>query len=92
MNQQFDELAVEQLGEADETARKLLFAQMQQILATDLPALPLYYATSYAVFKKGVFDAWYYTPGGFATGITSVDNKQVFVTGRKAGTAIEPTR
>lgn len=90
-NPQFDTLALQQLAEPDEAKRKQLITQMQQILAADVPALPLYYGTEYAVFKKSAFDAWYYSPGGFAIGIVAVFNKQVFVTGRKAGTAIAPT-
>ena len=82
---------MQQLAEPDEAKRKQLITQMQQILAADVPALPLYYGTEYAVFKKSAFDAWYYSPGGFAIGIVAVFNKQVFVTGRKAGTAIAPT-
>jgi peptide/nickel transport system substrate-binding protein len=89
-NAQFDALAQQQLGERDESKRKQQLAQMQQILANDLPALPLYYGQEYAVYKKAAFDAWYYSPGGFATGIIAVFNKQVFVTGRKTGTAIAP--
>lgn len=91
VNAQFDALAAQQLSEADESARKQLISQMQQIIAADLPALPLYYGTEYAVFRKSTFDAWYYSPGGFAMGLVAVFNKQVFVTGRKAGTAIAPT-
>ena len=91
VNQEFDTLASQQLAETDGTKRKQLFARMQQIIATDLPALPLYYGIAYAVYAKSVFDTWYYTPGGFATGITAIANKQVFITGRKAGTSIAPT-
>ena len=90
-NPQFDKLALQQLAEADVSARKRQIAQMQQILANDLPALPLYYGQEYAVYRKAAFDAWYYTPGGFAMGVISVFNKQVFITGRKSGTAIAPT-
>ena len=89
-NPRFDALALQQLGENDVPMRKQLIAEMQQILAEDLPALPLYYGQEYAVYKKAAFDAWYYTPGGFAMGIVAVFNKQVFVTGRKSGTAIAP--
>lgn len=90
-NPQFDTLAMQQLSESDVTKRKQLITQMQQILAADVPALPLYYGTEYAVYRKAAFDAWYYSPGGFAMGIVAVFNKQVFVTGRRAGIAIRPT-
>jgi len=41
-------------------------------------------------FRRSGFDAWYFTPGGFAGGIPGVFNKQVFVTGRQEGTSIKP--
>lgn len=90
-NAQFDRLALQQAGETDTSKRKQLIAQMQQILANDLPALPLYYGQEYAVYRKAPFDAWYYTPGGFAMGVIAVFNKHVFITGRKSGTSIAPT-
>lgn len=35
---------------------------MQDIIAEQLVVLPLYYADQYFIFRKNVFDAWYYTP------------------------------
>ncbi len=54
--------------------------------------LPLYYSTLYFGFDKTVLDQWYYTPGGVATGLPSPYNKQLFITGRKTGLEIRPSR
>lgn len=54
-------------------------------------ALPLYYGNSYAVARRSVYDTLAYTPGGFATGITSVTNKQLFITRQRSGTQIVKT-
>jgi peptide/nickel transport system substrate-binding protein len=91
VNPQLDALLEHQLLTQDPNQRRSLIAQIQQIVARDLPVLPLYYSTQYNVFKRSVFDQWYYTPGGFAGGIPSVYNKQVLVTGRKTGERARPT-
>jgi peptide/nickel transport system substrate-binding protein len=88
VNPEFDRLADRQLVTASQPERKRLIARMQRIVARELPALPLYYPNLYTVFRKQAFDQWYYTPGGFAGGLTGVYNKQALVTGRKVGLRI----
>jgi len=78
---EFDRLAQAQLVTSDEEQRADLLADMQRIVARDVPVLPLYYPTLYTVFRKDVFDAWYFTPGGFAGGLPGVHNKQVLIRG-----------
>ena len=90
-NTEFDALAAQQQSVFDAGKRKQLIARMQQILAQDLPALALYYGNSYAVARKSAYDNLAYTPGGFATGITSVTNKQLFITGKRSGLQIVKT-
>lgn len=85
---ELDKLAAEQLVTLDKAKRRELVDRMQQIVARDVPLLPLYYPNLFFVFKRSVFDEWYFTPGGFAGGIPTVFNKQVFVTGHKTGTSI----
>jgi len=58
---------------------------MQRIIARDLPALALYFPTQFSVFRRRAFDQWYFTPGGFATGLPGVFNQQVLATGSRAG-------
>lgn len=91
VNPQFDQISAQQLTTLDTTQRRLLIDQMQQIVARDVPMIPLYYPRLYAVFRTDRFDSWYFTPGGFAGGVPTVFNKQVFVTGRKTGLSIRPT-
>jgi peptide/nickel transport system substrate-binding protein len=88
VDHEFDDLADRQLVTADVAERKRLVARMQQILAAQLPALPLYYPTLFSVFRRSAFDQWYYTPGGLGGGLPSAINKQALVTGRRTGLAI----
>ncbi|MDQ6750252.1 MAG: ABC transporter substrate-binding protein [Actinomycetota bacterium] len=94
-NPEFDRLAGEQLVAHGEGERRRIIARMQHLVARDLPALPLYYPNLYNVFRKRAFDRWYYTPGGVASGVPTVFNKQVLVTGNRTGLRIRgqpPTR
>lgn len=89
VNGRFDELAQRQLTIADRGERRRAIAEMQRIVAADLPALPLYFPTLFNVHRREAFDRWYYTPGGFAGGLPGVFNKQVFVTGSKRGLSVQ---
>jgi len=84
-NPEVDRLLEAQLQTADLTERKRLFSQIQKLVAEDLPVAMLYYTRLYFVYRKKVFDQWYYTPGGFGTGIADVYNKHVYITGHKRG-------
>lgn len=84
-NQRFDELAMRQVATPDGPQRRELIGEMQRIVATDLPLLPLYYSTSHYIFRREAFDQWYNTPGGFPVDVV---NKQAFITGRKTGLEI----
>lgn len=85
VNPTFDDLADKQLVTFDEAERRAIVTRMQQIIADDIPLIPLYYPESALVFRKRVLDQWYFTPGQFPT---SEDNKQLFITGQKSGTKI----
>ena len=88
-NPTFDALADKQLVTFDQAERKAMVAQMQSIIADDLPVLPLYYPETAMLFRKQVLDQWYFTPGQYPT---FEDNKQLFVTGVKTGTKIRPVK
>ena len=87
-NENFDEVAAKQVGLLDEEARRELVYEMQLILAEDVPSIPLYYPNYRFVFDRTVLDAWYYTPGGFASGCPNSYNKHLFITGQQTGLAI----
>jgi peptide/nickel transport system substrate-binding protein len=75
----------EQVVTLDETKRKQLVGQIQRLVAEDLPVAMLYTTKFFYVFRKSVFDAWYFTPGGFGPGIPDVYNKHAYITGRQEG-------
>jgi peptide/nickel transport system substrate-binding protein len=90
---ELDDLADRQLVTLDAPKRKQLVARMQEIVARDLPVLPLYYSTLFFAYRKSVFDQWYYTPGGgFGPGIPEPFNKHAYVTGQKTGLQVRPIR
>ncbi len=86
---EFDDLAERQLQAFQTADRRALVARMQEILARDLPVLPLYYSTLFQIFRKSVLGQWYWTPGDFPVGAY---NKQLFLTGLRQGLRIRPTR
>lgn len=57
-NEELNKLGLLQLQELDEDARKDLIYQMQEILADDVPAIPLYYTTSYDAWRISDYDGW----------------------------------
>ncbi|HEX3621689.1 MAG TPA: ABC transporter substrate-binding protein [Acidimicrobiales bacterium] len=87
-NPEVDRLIDAQLATYDIDERKKLVAQIQQIVAQDLPVAMLYYTDFFYAFRRSVFDQWYYTPGGFSTGLSDVYNKQPYITGRKVGVQV----
>lgn len=57
-NPQLNALGQQQFAASDPAVRRQLVNEMQAMVATDIPILTLYYATSYLVFRKLVFDQW----------------------------------
>ncbi|MDP9387535.1 MAG: ABC transporter substrate-binding protein, partial [Actinomycetota bacterium] len=90
-NPEVDRLIDAQRATYDVEERKRLVGRLQQIVAEDLPVAMLYYTTFFYVFRKQVFDQWYFTPGGFGPGIPDVYNKQPYITGRTTGTEVRRT-
>jgi len=91
-NPMVDQLIEQQQATVNVEDRKKIVAQIQRLVAADLPILPLFFANSYSIFKKAAFDQWYYTPGGVGSTVPTTDNKQLFITGRKTGLEIRPTK
>lgn len=84
-NPEVDRLTEEQLRTLDRDERMRICARIQQLVAQDLPLLPLFYPASFNLVRKEAFGAWYYTPGGVAGVIPTLQNKHAFITGRKTG-------
>jgi peptide/nickel transport system substrate-binding protein len=85
VNPTFDDLADRQRVTFDDAERRAMVAQMQRIIADELPMLPLYYPETALMHRMEVLDQWYFTPGQFPS---LQDNKQLFITGTRAGTQI----
>jgi len=90
VNPEVDRLTALQNTQTDDAQRKASVAQIQRLIAADLPLLPLVYPSSFAIYRKAAFDQWYYTVGGVGSTVPALDNKQVFVTGRKTGVEVRP--
>ena len=92
VNPEVDDLTQRQPATLDQGERKKIVAQAQELIAQDVPILPLFYPDSYTVFRKATFDQWYLTPGGVAGVVPTANNKQTFVTGTKSGTKVRATK
>jgi peptide/nickel transport system substrate-binding protein len=88
-NEALNTLAEKQRVTFDVPARKSIVAEMQRIIADEVPMLPLYYPETAILFRKQVLDQWYFTPGQFPS---PLDNKQLFITGQKTGSSIRAAR
>lgn len=91
-NEEVTRLCAEQLETLDEDERMDIVTRIQEQVAEDLPLLPLFYPDSFTVYAKEAFDEWYYTPGGVAGVVPTVNNRQVLVTGQPTGTEIRETQ
>lgn len=65
MNPEFDKLAIMQREEIDTERRKDLVWKMQEILATDVPWLPLYSINRIDTYRNDAFIGWISRPKGF---------------------------
>lgn len=77
--QEFIRLLTEQLYTLDESKRRQLVARVQEQLAQELPAVPLYYPTWFLGHDGRV--PWFFTRGGIAKGIPVFFNKMALLPG-----------
>ncbi len=78
-NDELAELGRQQMVESDIKKRRALICRMQEIIAEDLPVIPLWYPDIYFVYNPAALDGWFYTPGGVGLGIPTINNKLVYV-------------
>ncbi|MBA2497019.1 MAG: hypothetical protein H0V33_08000 [Acidimicrobiia bacterium] len=90
VNPEVDELCALQETQTDVEERMETVAEIQELVADDLPLLPLVYPFSFGVFNPSAFDQWYFTEGGVGGTVPTIENKQVFITGRQTGVEIRP--
>ncbi len=60
VNEAFSKLAEEQRVELDETKRKEKIMKLQEILAEDVPEIPLYMRKAKTVYRNTTYDGWKY--------------------------------
>jgi len=58
--EELEELLHAQLVETDEAARKEMIDRVQEIMAEELPILPIWNTQSYFVYNRDVHDGWYF--------------------------------
>ena len=73
------------MGAVKPDERAALVRELQGLIAEDVPIIPMYLPKRILLYRKEVFDAWYYTPGGIFGGYPGALNKHSFTTGRKSG-------
>ncbi|MGQ0745032.1 MAG: hypothetical protein ACT4OS_12025 [Acidimicrobiales bacterium] len=81
----FSALAAAQLIEPDLQTRKNQLYDMQEIIASEVPSIPLYVPFSTIFYPRGGFSAWYATPGGTPPGPPGFINKHVLISGKQFG-------
>lgn len=84
-NPALDAKLVAQHRETDEAARKAILSDIQKQIADEVPLLPLVYPDSFSIWRRSVFDQWYYTPGGVGGVVPTITNKHLFVAGNPTG-------
>lgn len=57
-NDTLNALSARELQESDEGKRKEIIYDMQAVIANDVPAIPLYYTTSYDAWRISKYDGW----------------------------------
>lgn len=78
---EFDELYGKQRAELDDDARVTLAHDMQKLVATDVPLIPLVYPPLVTINRAKTVNNWQYTPGGVGGLVPSVNNKVAFIGG-----------
>lgn len=80
-NAQFDRLFASQLRELDQTKRYATVAEMQQLIADELPTLTLYYTLNTFAYDPSKLNGWFYTKDGVARAVPTLQNKLVYIKG-----------
>ncbi|MDY6827495.1 MAG: ABC transporter substrate-binding protein [Bacillota bacterium] len=57
-NSAFSKLAEKQVREMDEEKRREIIMEMQEILAEDVPDIPLYLRATVNVYRRDIYDGW----------------------------------
>ncbi|MDY0269151.1 ABC transporter substrate-binding protein [Trichloromonas sp.] len=69
----------EQLQAVDEDKRRALVFRIQELLAEELPTLPLYYPANLSAYRPEKGIDWYYSKSGLGKGVPIPQNKQALL-------------
>nr|QNO48354.1 hypothetical protein MDHICHLB_00001 [Methanosarcinales archaeon ANME-2c ERB4] len=93
-SEELNELLDDLMHEMDPVKRRAAVYEAQNVYARELPAISLYYPTSYYAYDPDTGVEWFYTTGGIAKGIPIPQNKLALIgggdgamSGETAGTA-----
>ena len=85
-SEELNELLDDLMHEMDPEKRLAAVYEAQNVYARELPAISLYYPTSYYAYDPDVGVEWFYTTGGIAKGIPIPQNKLALIgSGESAG-------
>lgn len=76
-DEKLNQLLTDEVEEMDASKRKEIVNEIQELYANDVPALTLYYSTSFFAFDSKV--KLYYTKGGVGSGVPIAMNKMAFL-------------
>ena len=77
-NEEFQRLAGRQVRTLDPIRRRQIIFRLQEILAEEVPTLPLYYRRFYWIYNSAKLRP-FETPGGLLDGIPLIENKLIFL-------------
>jgi peptide/nickel transport system substrate-binding protein len=80
-SEELNELLDDLMHEMDPEKRLAAVHESQNVYARELPAISLYYPTSYYAYDPDVGVEWFYTTGGIAKGIPIPQNKLALIGG-----------
>ncbi|MFO7916672.1 MAG: ABC transporter substrate-binding protein [Anaerolineae bacterium] len=80
-NETYNDLFAQQARTVDDEARRELVWELQEIVAAELPVLPLYHPRRWLLYDGDKLDTWFYTAGGMSVGIPLPLNKLIFLPG-----------
>ena len=78
-NKELNHLMEAQMAEMDAGKRLDMVRRIQEIHATDLPAIPLYYPDTVAAYNSVKGITWFYTRGGLCKGVPIPQNKMSLI-------------
>jgi peptide/nickel transport system substrate-binding protein len=78
-SEEYQALYKEQSEETDAEERGEMVAELQAMVADDLPVFTLYHPKMWCVFNPDKLDTWFYTKNGVAIGIPLEMNKLIFL-------------